>query len=325
MSTVLPTTSDRSRITRLAPSPTGSLHLGNVRTFLVNWALARQHGWKIVLRMDDLDGPRIKSGADREAIEILRWLGIDWDDGPHYQTERRDRYTAVLLELAAAGAVYPCTCTRSEILAASLSAPHQETHEVRYPGTCGTDRRGYDFFASGGSHVAWRLRVGPGTQTFRDAFAGQQSHSVSEQVGDFLVATKGGQPSYQLAVVVDDLDQGITDVVRGEDLLQSAARQILVRGAMHCGAELTYWHLPLVVGPDGRRLAKRHGDTRITWFRQAGVPASRIVAWVAQSCGVPCTNELTAAQFRQQFDIHQMPHTPVVCSPSDVQRLVGGE
>ena len=122
--------------TRLAPSPTGALHLGNARTFLVNWALARQQGWRVLLRIEDLDGPRIKQGATQQAIEALTWLGIDWDDGPIYQSEDLRPYEQALHRLIEGGHAYPCRCTRSQILAASLSAPNKGDHELRYPGTC---------------------------------------------------------------------------------------------------------------------------------------------------------------------------------------------
>ena len=147
----------RKSRTRLAPSPTGALHLGNARTFLVNWALARQRGWEIVLRIDDLDGPRVKPGADTLAIDIMRWLGMDWDEGPYYQRSDLGRYEAALADLAERGLIYPCRCTRSQIQAASLSAPHAGQHELRYPGTCRPARPiAADASLLGQADVAWR-------------------------------------------------------------------------------------------------------------------------------------------------------------------------
>ena len=128
--------SDTHQRTRLAPSPTGALHLGNARTFLVNWALARQRGWQIVLRIDDLDGPRIKAGAADGALEMLSWLGLDWDEGPYFQRHDLLPYRHALEQLGNQGDIYPCRCTRKQIAAASLSAPHACDHELRYPGTC---------------------------------------------------------------------------------------------------------------------------------------------------------------------------------------------
>src|SRR3954470_4842949 len=179
--------------TRLAPSPTGALHLGNARTFLVNWALARQRGWNIILRVEDLDGPRVKPGAAAEAIDILGWLGVDWDEGPYYQREDLSPYRAAIGALAAQGDIYPCQCTRREIEAASLSAPHGDEHELRYPGTCRpAERLSLDFNKVSGEGVAWRFRAPDGVTTFHDHFAGEYSHDIQATTGDFLVATKEG-------------------------------------------------------------------------------------------------------------------------------------
>ncbi|NOY29816.1 MAG: tRNA glutamyl-Q(34) synthetase GluQRS, partial [Planctomycetes bacterium] len=193
--------------TRLAPSPTGALHLGNARTFLVNWALARQRGWKIVLRIEDLDGPRFKEGAAELAIELLRWLGLDWDEGPFYQRYDLAPYEKATARLANAGHVYPCHCTRKEIQQATLSAPHGDGHELRYPGTCRETPAETNLLGAEG--VAWRVRVPTGSTSFVDTFCGEQTYDIGETVGDFLVGTKLGLPSYQLAVVVDDARQGI--------------------------------------------------------------------------------------------------------------------
>jgi len=194
--------------------------LGNARTFLVNWALARQRGWEILLRVEDLDGPRFKKGAAELAIELLSWLGLDWDEGPYYQRHDLTPYTAATSQLAQTGHIYPCRCTRKDIQQATLSAPHGDQHELRYPGTC---RPKYgvpvDSDLLGTEGVAWRVCVPVGSSTFFDTYCGEQTHDVQETVGDFLVGTKLGLPSYQLAVVVDDARQGIDQVVRGDDLL----------------------------------------------------------------------------------------------------------
>ncbi len=171
--------------TRLAPSPTGALHLGNARTFLVNWALARQNGWEIVLRIEDLDGPRIKPGAADEAIGVLEWLGLDWDEGPVYQSHDLTPYREALATLGSAGAVYACRCTRKQIAQASLSAPHGDEHELRYPGTCRpaeptpvdatllTDKMLLaDATLPVDERVACRIRVPATVTTFVDQFAG---------------------------------------------------------------------------------------------------------------------------------------------------------
>lgn len=302
------------RTTRLAPSPTGALHLGNARTFLANWALARQRGWRIVLRIEDLDGPRIKPGADQQAIDILNWLGIDWDEGPTWQRADLTAYTEALAKLAAQGQVYPCTCTRREIEQAQ-SAPHGDEHELRYPGTC---RHRVRPIAAADEAACLRLIVPDESIAFTDELRGQQAFNVQQQVGDFVVATKMGLPAYQLAVVVDDARQGVTEVVRGDDLLGSTARQILIYRALGLERLPRWYHLPLVVGPDGRRLAKRHGDTRIVWYREQGVPPQRIIGLLAYWCGlVPKRTAMSAAEFLAGFDLLKMPATATTFTLED--------
>lgn len=325
----------QTRWTRLAPSPTGALHLGNARTFLVNWAMARSSGWQVLLRVDDLDTPRTKPGADRQAVEDLAWLGLDWDAGPVYQMADLEPYREALLHLEKHGRVYPCRCTRRDIEEAQ-SAPHADSHELRYPGTC----RPADGFAQrqgetdapratlGGSRdhpFAWRLIVPQEDVTFDDGVHGPQRMNVQHEVGDFIVATKAGLPAYQLASVVDDARQGITDVVRGDDLLGSAARQVLLYRLLGLGDPPRYWHLPLVVGPDGRRLAKRHGDTRVAAYREAGVPAERLIGLLGFWSGVSDRRRpMTAGEFREAFDIARLPRQAVTCNPEDHDWLMKG-
>ncbi len=181
--------------TRLAPSPTGALHLGNARTFLINWALARQQGWEVVLRIEDLDSPRVKRAAAQGVIETLRWLGIDWDQGPLVQSDDPQPYQGALDRLARQGDIYPCTCTRRQIAAESLSAPHGDQHELRYSGRCRpAEPTRLDGCKTSGD-TAWRLRVPPGPRTFCDMAHGAQSIDVDQTVGDFLVCAKGGRPA----------------------------------------------------------------------------------------------------------------------------------
>ncbi|MGL4513231.1 MAG: glutamate--tRNA ligase family protein [Lacipirellulaceae bacterium] len=309
--------------TRLAPSPTGALHLGNARTFLVTWALARQNSWRVVLRIDDLDGPRIKAGAASDAIETLRWLGLDWDEGPHYQTHDTAPYREALRHLVEHGDAYPCRCTRAQMLAASLSAPHAGEHELRYPGTCrgllgrGAIASAADFASP---EVAWRLVTPDAAIEFVDELAGRQSFNPQQEVGDFLVATKGGAPSYQLATVVDDARQGIDCVVRGDDLLASTARQMLLYDRLKAtpGPQRPrYWHMPLVVGEDGRRLAKRHGDSRIDSYRALGIGPERIIGLVAEWCGLGPRRPMNAADFCDGFRLDAIPRQQVVFAPAD--------
>ncbi|MBI3724231.1 tRNA glutamyl-Q(34) synthetase GluQRS, partial [bacterium] len=288
--------------TRLAPSPTGALHLGNARTFLLTWLWARNAGAGVTLRMEDIDSPRVKPGAAREALFDLRWLGIDWDEGPdlggafapYTQTERLARYEEALAKLRARGLIYPCVCTRKEI-EASASAPHgPEDDGARYPGTCrGRFATADDARKLSGREPAWRFLAREGPVSFDDLFAGAQSHDVSRSVGDFVVARAQG-PAYQLAVVVDDAAMGISHVIRGDDLLSSTPRQLLLYEALGL-APPAFLHVPLVVGKDGLRLAKRHGDTRVSSYRERGVKPERLVGLLASWSGLlPRVQETSA-------------------------------
>jgi glutamyl-tRNA synthetase len=280
-------------ITRLAPSPTGALHLGNARTFLINWALARRLGWRIVLRIEDLDTPRVKDGASDATVDILRWLGLDWDEGPIVQSHDLEPYRAAMRSLARRALAYPCDLTRAQIEAAA-SAPQEGAHDIPFPRELRPRLAAAEFDASG-EERNWRFATPDGPVEFNDAFAGAQSFSPAELVGDFVIWTKRAQPSYQLAVVVDDHRQGVTQVVRGNDLLDSAARQLLLYRALGSEGgdsgralwpEPVYTHLPLVRGPDGKRLAKRHGDTRLETYRSRGVPPEAIVGLIASWSGM---------------------------------------
>ena len=269
---------------RLAPSPTGALHLGNVRTFMVAWLRARQAGGRLILRMEDLDHPKHKPGADAQAIDDLRWLGFDWDE-EYVQSQRKYLYAVALDTLVSKGLAYPCVCSRSDIEAVQ-SAPH-EGEQLRYPGTC---RDRFDSWeaavAASGKVPCWRFRTPQDSHvSFDDVFAGRYEMDVWEKLGDFPLARdeKGG--GYAIAVTVDDAAMGVTEVVRGDDLLPATPPQILLYQAL--GLQVpAFFHVPLVVGPDGRRLAKRHGDTRIASFREAGVSPERLVGFLARSLGL---------------------------------------
>lgn len=258
---------------RLAPSPTGSLHVGNVRTFLWAWLSARAQGGRLLLRVEDLDQVRVKPGVVEKMLEDLRWLGFDWDGEVEVQSRRREIYRTAFGRLR--DRLYPCRCRRADI-AAAQSAPHREDQDLRYPGTCRNSTE---------PGLAWRFRVDPGTVEFTDLLSGAHAVDVEATVGDFVAAKDPDQPAYQLAVVADDIDQGVTEVVRGDDLIPSTARQILLFRAL--GARPPAWgHVPLVVGPDGRRLAKRHGDARIATLRAAGTAPERLIGILAEWSGL---------------------------------------
>jgi len=319
-----PTTGDE--VTRLAPSPTGALHLGNARTFLINWAMARRNGWGVVLRVEDLDGPRVDPKASSAAIDILRWLGLDWDGQPLYQSHNLAPYREALKTLQAQDAIYPCNCTRKDILNAQ-SAPHEDEHELRYPGTCRLKTRPEDSQPKQtileDSPYAWRVKVPGGPVAFEDTLHGGQSFDIQRQVGDFVVASKMGLPAYQLAVVIDDARQGVTQVVRGDDLLGSSARQLFLYRTLGLGPLPTYTHLPLVMGPDGRRLAKRHGDTRVSAYREQGVSPEKLIGLLAWWSGIDTKRRATTAQaFAERFDLKRVSTDPVTMTQEDQNWLL---
>ncbi|NJL31611.1 MAG: tRNA glutamyl-Q(34) synthetase GluQRS [Phycisphaerales bacterium] len=329
--------------TRLAPSPTGALHLGNARTFLINWLLARKQGWHIVMRIEDLDGPRLKQGAAEQAIDDLQWLGLDWDEPspPATYTQRADLtpYLDALTHLQHLQLLYPCSCTRTQIENA-LSAPHADDHELRYPGTCRPEnspalsdsiitmhhqsQAPCDLLTLGHDRpTALRLIIPDEPITFTDQIHGPITCNVQQQVGDFVVLTKLGYPAYQLAVVVDDARQGITHIVRGDDLLSSTARQLLLYQFLHLSPAPHYWHLPLVLGHDGKRLAKRHGDSRLAHYRSLGVPPQKILGLLACWTGLqsqPVPIDLPA--LLSIFDICKLPRTPAIFTPEHHQWLI---
>ena len=296
---------------RLAPSPTGALHLGNVRTFMVAWLRARSAGGRVVMRMEDLDHPRDKPGAAAAAVEDLRWLGFDWDE-EYVQSRRKDLYRDALERLRAAGLAYACACSRRDVESAQ-SAPHAG-EQLRYPGTCRGRFNGWaDAFASSGRPPCWRFRAPEGAVvSFDDVFAGRFSQCVAEALGDFPLARDEFGAGYTLAVVVDDAAMGVTEVVRGDDLLAATPAQILVQRSLGLPTP-AYCHVPLVVGPDGRRLAKRHGDTRVASYRAQGVRPEALLGRGAASCGwAESGEEVSLAGLVPRFSLGSIPHAPVI-------------
>jgi glutamyl/glutaminyl-tRNA synthetase len=286
---------------RLAPSPTGYFHLGHARAFGIAWKRARAAGGKLVLRNEDLDYQRVRPEFLNAMYEDLRWLGLDWDEGPdvggpfapYSQSQRRGFYLAAWRSLRDTGLIYPCTCSRKE-LERSLSAPHEEPlhggtglpsspaapgdapaagDELPYPGTCRekiSTAKNYDSPAG----VSWRFRVPEGeTISFHDGHYGPREFTAGRDFGDFLLWRRDDIPAYQLAVVVDDEAMRITEVVRGEDLLKSTARQLLLVRALGYSVP-AYFHCPLVRDENNVRLAKRHDALSLRKLREQGVKAA---------------------------------------------------
>ena len=322
-------------IGRLAPSPTGAQHVGNARTYLLAWLSIRSRGGRVILRMEDIDSPRVKRGAAEQAIEDLQWLGLDWDEGPdlgganapYVQTQRMDLYREALERLKAAEHIYPCTCSRTDVEAAA-SAPHVGQEGPIYPGTCAgrtvADAATLIPRVSEGRAptIAWRLRTTNAPRTLTDLFSQPQHCNVARNLGDFVIAKSDGSPAYQLAVVVDDHAMGVTEVLRGDDLLPSAFRQLELYDFFGWKPP-EFAHVPLVVGPDGRRLAKRHGDTRLATLRDMGVRPPRLVGLLAWSCGLIEKQEPVAAgDLVASFDLTKLPPAKWVFTEEHMQWLM---
>nr|WP_221773473.1 tRNA glutamyl-Q(34) synthetase GluQRS [Ruficoccus amylovorans] len=277
---------------RLAPTPTGWLHLGHAATFLRAQERCRAAGGTLILRNEDLDPQRCRPQYAHDALEDLRWLGLDWAEGPdvggphapYNQSERLPHYLAAWEKLRDAGAIYPCERSRRE-LRERVAAPHEEDEEAEpiyppqwrpAPGT-GRDARSPE-------GVNWRFRVPDGEVIgFRDKLAGEQSFVAGEDFGDFLIWRRDGVPAYELAVVVDDLAMRITEVVRGADLLKSTARQLLIYRALGATAQVpAFAHCPLVRDTHGKRLAKRSDALSLRTLRARGTPPEEVRHLAAQ-------------------------------------------
>lgn len=297
--------------TRLAPSPTGALHLGNICTFILNWVLAKQNNWEIVLRIEDIDGPRKKSGMIEETIDILRWIGIDWDGPITIQSENLKPSYSLLQELIKNDFAYHCQLSRKE-LEQVLSAPHDET-ESAYPNYRPEDVKRHNLNL-GNEPTNWRFVARDSPHIVKDEILGNR---IFSDVLDFVVWTKDNKPAYQTAVVADDHRQKITDVVRGNDLLQSAAWQEQLYKAM--GWTPPRWHhVPLVLGEDGKRLAKRHGDSRISTFRSRDVSPERIIGLIAMwTISKQTRNPMTLEEFVNTFDIQHVSTTDFIFTNED--------
>jgi len=299
---------------RYAPSPTGDLHLGNARTALIAWLWARRAGGRFLLRFEDLDAGRVRPGCAREQAESLAWLGLDWDGEPVLQSARTHLYAAALDELRARGLSYECFCSRADVRRAA-SAPHGPEGPV-YGGACRdltseerAQRRAL------GREPALRVRM-QGTVEFCDDVAGWQSQRLEAEAGDVVVRRSDGVVAYQLAVVVDDAAQGVTHVVRGADLLHSTARQLRLYGLLGLEPVPRHAHVPLLLGPDGARLSKRHGAVGLAELRAQGADPAGIVGRLAHSAGIldeprPCA----PGELVDRFDPHALAPRDVRIDP----------
>src|SRR6266849_6516183 len=278
---------------RYAPSPTGDLHMGNLRTALLAWLFARCAGGQFVLRIEDLDRPRVHPGATERMLYDLRWLGLEWEEvpdiggpyAPYTQSERQEIYASYLQRLADKGLIYPCYCSRAEI-ARAASAP-QGDEGPRYPGTCRNltqaQRRLYE---ADKRRPSLRFRVDDERiVSFTDLLAGPLEQQVHQTIGDFIVCRSDGLFAYQFAVVVDDALMRINQVVRGADLLQSTPRQVLLYEALEYPVP-TFAHVPLLLDEHGKRFSKRIQSAGLEPLRAAGATPEQVVGQLAAACGL---------------------------------------
>jgi glutamyl-tRNA synthetase len=282
---------------RFAPSPTGTLHLGNLRTALLAWLFARSQDARFLVRMEDLDTGRVRRHFEDEQLHDLAALGLDWDGPVVRQSERLELYEEALDRLRAQGLIYECWCTRREIREAA-SAPHGDVPDGAYPGTCLalTERERAERRASGRA-PALRVAAGGARVGFRDRIAGEQEGVVD----DFVVRRNDGAIAYNMAVVVDDAEQGIGEVVRGADLLDSTPRQLWLAERLGLPAP-RHAHVPLMLGPDGERLAKRHGAVTLADRAALGETPDDVRATLAASVGLCAPGErITTADLVERF------------------------
>lgn len=299
---------------RFAPSPTGQLHLGNLRTALIAWLMTRQRTGSFIVRMEDLD--RVTSSAANEVDQLasLRSIGLDWDGNVVRQSQRFGRYRQAIAALQSRGLVYECYCTRREIRLAA-EAPQGSDPDGSYPGTCrhltDVDRRSLH---AEGRQPALRLIADGCEESFVDAFSGR----YTGRVDDFVLQRNDRVPAYNLAVVVDDAAQGVTTVVRGDDLLSSTPRQI----ALHRLLDLpvpAYAHVPLVLAPDGSRLAKRHGAVTLADLARRGCSPADVCARLAASIGIDTGGRgVMADELIDVFDLQRVPSAPWRLEPDDL-------
>ena len=300
---------------RFAPSPTGSLHLGNLRTALLAWLFARSAGTRFLVRVEDLDRSRVRPDVEEAQLADLRAIGLDWDGLVVRQSERIPLYEEAIARLDSDGHLYPCYCTRAEIRA-SVSAPHGIPAADRYPGTCrkltATERAERE---ATGRPPALRVRAEGARVAFEDRLLGRHE----EEVDDFVVRRNDGAPAYQLAVTVDDAAQEIGEVVRGADLVDSTPRQLLLAYLLGLPVAPRYAHVPLVLGPDGRRLAKRHGAVTLAERSLLGEEPGEILGWMARSLGLAELGEApTPADLLARFAPDRLPLEPTVWSSEQI-------
>ncbi len=310
---------------RLAPSPTGWAHLGNAWAFLMAWLAVRSQNGELVLRMEDLDSERSSVVYMQMLMSDIRWLGLDWDEGPapeqerwdYHQSNRTRLYAEALEQLRAMGRAYPCFCSRRDLRLAS--APHLGDAGPAYPGTC-RNLSGEEVQArlAKGERCAWRFRSDGRAYAFTALVMGSCSFTLEACGGDFSMRRPDGVFSYQLAVSVDDARMGISQVVRGRDILTSTPRQLAILDTLGLKAP-HYAHIPLLLGEDGERLAKRHASLSLDALRTRGVRPWRVTGLLAHIAGlIDRREEIHPQELLQLFDIGRIPCHDYVITSADL-------
>lgn len=314
---------------RFAPSPSGEMHLGNAWTAMLAWLQIRSQGGIMVLRIEDLDPDRSRLSYIDKLIADLRWLGMDWDEGPdrggpygpYCQDDRRQLYENALAALAEKSILYPCYCSRAELRSVA-QAPHAGENTNAYPGTCRClSSREQEMRRQAGRKASLRLMVPDVCLEFTDGFFGLYRQDIAREVGDFIVRRADGIHAYQLAVVVDDAAMHISHVLRGADLLDSTPRQLLLNELLKQRAPV-FTHVPLFIGEDGQRLSKRHGNVSLASLRAKGIRPETVVGYLAYKAGfidrwqpVKCTDLI------RSFDLAKLPRENIIVSAEDMNRL----
>ncbi|MQB00086.1 MAG: glutamate--tRNA ligase, partial [Actinobacteria bacterium] len=319
--------------TRIEPAPSGSIHVGNARTALYSWLFARQNDGRFVLRIADTDAKRATEENFRAVLKDLRWLGLNWDEGPdaggpagpYRQSERFDLYREQGEKLLGSGHAYRCYCTPEELDAARKRA-QAEKRPPGYPGTCRnlTPEEIADHEAAGRSSVVRFAVPEAGSISFDDVVRGAVTTRL-EQIQDFVILRSDGTPTYQLAVTVDDMLMGITHIIRGEDLMASTPRQLLLREALGETGRPVFAHLPLLVSPDGRPLSKRWGDVSVAAYREQGFLPEALLNYLALLGWSydDKTNVFSVAELIEKFSLERVGRNPAAFDMAKLEWLNG--
>jgi glutamyl-tRNA synthetase len=296
-------------VTRFAPSPTGFLHVGGVRTALFSWLYARHHGGSFILRIEDTDQERSTEESVRAILEGMEWLGLDYDEGPYYQTRRLDRYREVIREMLEAGSAYRCYCTKEE-LDAMREDQRAQGLKPRYDGRCRARRE-----PRPGVEPVVRFRNPEGGEVVIDDLVKGRIVIGNRELDDLVIARSDGYPTYNFTVVVDDMDMGVTHVIRGDDHVNNTPRQINILRALDARLP-AYAHVPMILGADGQRLSKRHGAVSVTQYRDQGYLPEALLNYLVRLGWSRGDQEIfTRAEMIEHFDIRDVNSSAAVFSP----------